>query len=181
MVARHGLVMASPHHDAHIVSGLRVQRVVSIEGPPPHGWPQEVPLQAQDELKNSLVETVVAIVRTVGVHHPRRQTWCLVVQEQATVAHPGFAVSILAKLDKYSVMLRHRHVSPPVPRRHTYLLRQLIDAEHGATLVAAGNHQLLPDGLDDVLLRPSLQVCQHALLHPLVYLAVTTHGTYHDG
>ena len=43
-------------------------------------------------------------------------------------------------------MLCHWHVSPPIPRRHTYLARQFVEPEDGATVVAAGDEEKSPSG-----------------------------------
>ena len=77
-------------------------------------------------------------------------------------------------------MLLRRHISPVVPGRHAYLARQLVDAVDRTPLVAAGNHQLSVDGLDDVFLRLALQVLQQSLLHPQVYLLVGANGSDED-
>ena len=180
MVAGHGLVVTGAHDDAHLVGRLRVQRVVGIECPAPHGGPEEIALEAQDQLKDFLVEAVVAIAGAEGVLHPRGQTRRLVVEEQAAIAHGRLAVRILTLFNIEGVVVSHGNIGPPVPWRHAHLARQLIDAKHGAALVAAGNDQLLADGLDDVLLGLALQVAQLAALHPLVNLAVAAHRTNED-
>ena len=94
VVACHRLVVRGTHHDTHRVSSLQVLRVVGIESPSPHGRPQVVTLQTQDQLEHFLVETVVAVVRAEGVLHPRGQTGCLVVEEQAAIPDGRFAVCV---------------------------------------------------------------------------------------
>ena len=98
VVARHGLVVRCSHHHAHLVGSLQVLGVVGIEGPSPHGRPQVVTLQSQDEFKHLLVESVVAVVGAEGVLHPRCQTGCLVVQEQSSVPHGRLSVGKLPVL-----------------------------------------------------------------------------------
>ena len=60
------------------------------------------------------------------------------------------------------------------------MARQLVDAIDGAALVAAGDDQLVADGLDDVFLGLAFQVTQHTLLHPQVDLLVDTDGADED-
>ena len=181
VVTGHRLVVAGADDDAHGVGGLHVLRVVGIESPAPHGRPQEVTLQAEYQFEHLLVETVVAVVGAERVLDPRRQAGCLVVEEDAAIAHGGFAVGVFAALDVCLAVLLDGHVGPVVPGRHAQLLRQLVDAVDRAALVAAGNDNLLADGLDDVLLQAAFQVGQHALLHPLVNLAVHADGAHEDG
>ena len=119
---------------------------------------------------------MVAVSCSVGVLHPRSQTRSLVVQKQSPVSHCRLPVGIFASLDVYLPVLLDRNVSPPIPRRHSHLFAQLVDAKHSASLVAACNHQLLPDGLDDIFLGLAFQVAQLATLHPLVYHLVASHG-----
>ena len=76
--------------------------------------------------------------------------------------------------------MHYGHIGPVVPGRHTHLTGEFIDAEDGTSLVAARNHQLVADSLDDIFLALSLQVAQFAPLHPLVNLAVDTHGAHYD-
>ena len=76
--------------------------------------------------------------------------------------------------------MNHRDVHPPVPRRDTDLLRQLIDAKHRTALVTASNDQLLANSLDNRFLSPALQVTQFAATHPFVNLLVTAHRTNQD-
>ena len=124
---------------------------------------------------------MVAIASAKGVLHPRGQTGCLIVQEQTTKLYGRLAVSILTWQDSYIVALRYWHVHPPVPGRHAHLLAELIDAIDGTATVTACNNQLSVDGGDDKLLALALQVLQHLLLHPLVYLLIAANSTNEDG
>ena len=123
---------------------------------------------------------MAAIVGAKGVFHPRGQTGCLVIKEQATIPHSWFSIGIFALLDIQLRVLHHRHVSPIVPGRHTNLSGQLVDAIDRTALVATRNHELLADGLDDIFLSLALQILQQALLHPLVDLWIRANGSNHD-
>ena len=157
VVASHRLMVGGSHHNAHLVGGLLVLRVIGIESPSPHGWPHHVASQAEHQFEYSLVESVVAILRAVGVLHPRREARSLVVEEDATIAHGWFAIRIDALVDEDGVVVFDRHVSPVVPRRYAHLLRELVDAIDGATAIASGNDQLTVDEGDDEFLVLALE------------------------
>ena len=73
---------------------------------------------------------------------PFRHAGKLVVDKNAAIFHFRFAGShISISLDVCRLPPPHRHVGPPVPRRHAQPARQLIDAINRAALVAPGNHQ----------------------------------------
>ena len=74
-------------------------------------------------------------------------------------------------------MLLDRHIGPVVPRRDTYLARQLVDAIDSTTLVAASDNQLVADSLNDIFLGLAFQIAQLSLLHPLVNLFVHTNSS----
>ena len=101
---------------------------------------------------------MVAIVGAKGVFHPSRQTWSLIVQKQSSIAHLRFSIGIFTFLNIEVGMFYDGHVSPPIPRRDTYLLRQFVDAKYGAALITTSNHQLVANSLQNILLRLSLQV-----------------------
>ena len=123
---------------------------------------------------------MVAIIGTKGILHPSGQTGSLVIEEDTTVTHTRLTVGVFTFLYIYSFVLFNGDIGPVVPGRDTDLLRQLIDAEDGTTLVAARDNQLVADSLDDVFLRLALQVAELALLHPLVNLLVDTYRTNKD-
>ena len=75
--------------------------------------------------------------------------------------------------------MHHWHISPVVPGRHTYLLRQFIDAEDGTALVTACYDKLITNSLNDVFFIFSFQVLQFSFLYPLVYLTIYTNSAYH--
>ena len=115
MIPGHRLVMRSSHHDAHGVCGFQVLGIIGIECPSPHGRPKVIALQAQDQLKDLFIESMVTIVGAEGVLHPGGQTGRLVVEEQASIAHSRFPVCIFACLDIDGFMFFHGNVGPVVP------------------------------------------------------------------
>ena len=68
---------------------------------------------------------------------PSTKRWPLVIDKDATVFHLGFSIGISARKDIQLGMMLDRRISHPIPRRHTYLARQLIDTIDGATLIGA--------------------------------------------
>ena len=166
MVACHRFVVRSADDDAHLVGQLAVLGVVGIESPAPHGRPQEVAAQTENEFEHLSVELVSAVIGAEGVLHPSGQAGCLVVQEDATIGHRRLTVGIDTGTDADSLAGRYRHVGPPVPGRYTHLARQLVDAVDGTALVAAGNEQHVAfdslkgcvEGGDDVFLAGAFQL-----------------------
>ena len=163
MVAGHGLVVGSAHDDAHLVGSLRVLWVVGIEGPAPHGRPEHVALQAQNELEHFLIEAMVAIVSAVGVLHPRRQTGGLIVEEQAAPAHCRLTVGVGAVLHVDRSMTLDGGIGPPVPRRNAQLAAQLVDAVDGTATVAAHDGEAMILRVEQVHLDLALQLLLTAL------------------
>ena len=180
MVAGHRLMVRGAHHDAHGIGGLQVLGIVGIESPSPHGRPQIVALQTEDKLEDFLVEAVVAEISAEGVLHPGGEAGGLVVEEQSAIAHGGLAVGVFTFLYIDVCMLLNRYICPEIPGRDTYLARQFVDAIDGAALVAAGDDELLADGLDDKFLGLALQVREQALFYPEVDLLVGAHGADED-
>ena len=158
MVACHWLVMAGAHDDTHLVCCAAVLRVVGIEGPTPHGRPHEVSAQTQYQFEHLGVETVVAVVGSPCVFHPRGEAWRLVVEEQSAVAHCRFAVGVGSFAHIYIIMVWRWDISPPVPGRHTYLARQFVNAVDGASAVASCYcNASVAGSLNDEFLEFSLQ------------------------
>ena len=139
----HRLMVRGAHHDTHLVGQRSVVLVIVIEGTLPHGGPQVVAFQTEQQFKHLLVTfRIDATKLLVG---PVAKGGPLVVDEDATIGHLRLAIGIYTFLNIYILMLCYRNVSPPVPGRHADLAAQLIDAVDGATFVAAGNHQCLTD------------------------------------
>lgn len=170
MVACHGFVVGSAHDDAHLIGCATVFRVVGIEGPAPHGRPQHVALEAQDEFKHAGIESVVAIIGAVGVLHPRSETGSLVIEKEPTIAHSRFAVGVDATGDVDAVVAGHGHIGPVIPRRDTHLAGEFVDAVDGAPPVAARNDELPAHKGDDVFLAPATK--QTAVEQPALHQSV---------
>ena len=168
MIAGHGFVVRSANHHSHAVCQLAVLRIVGIKCPSPHGGPQHIPTQTKNKLKDTLVELMTAEVRSIHVLHPRCQTGCLVVQEDAAESHSWLAVAVFAA-DHIRIRTGNdRSIGPPVPGRHTQLAAQLVDAIDGATTVAAGNDQLLAYRGDYKHLALAPQLIQGELVQLLI-------------
>ena len=153
MVASHGFMMGSAHNDTHLISQWSVERIVEIEGIAPHRGPQIVAFQAEEQFEDMFVEKVVeaaGIGIALGIDgqilalavgklllHPTREAGCLVVEEDAAIAHCGLAVGVDTGKDKDAVALDNGHIGPPCPWRNAQLTAQFVDAIFGASLVAA--------------------------------------------
>ena len=181
MVAGHRLVVRGSHDDTHRISRLQILGVVGIESPAPHGRPQEVTLQTQNQFKDLGIKVMVTIVGAKSILHPCCQTRSLVVQEQATELDGRFTIGKRAGQDAHIVALCHGNIHPPIPGRHTHLARQFVDAEHRTTTITTGNNYLSVNGGNDEFLALTLQVGQFTALYPLVNLLVATYRTNEDG
>ena len=54
--AQHGLVMGGAHDDAPLVGHFGTERIVFVEGAAPHGGPEIIALEAQDQFEDVCVE-----------------------------------------------------------------------------------------------------------------------------
>ena len=100
---------------------------------------------------------MVAVVCAIGIFHPCCQAGSLVVEEDATVFHPWRRLILTAVAIYDMVLVLHRHVSPPVPRRHAHLAAELIDAVDRAALVRADDDEVAVDNVDEIALPLSAQ------------------------
>lgn len=140
----HWLVVRRRHDNAIRVGQLLVARVIDkktaagLRIPGPHGRPQEIGLEPQQQLKDRPVELGIVLGAKRRVH-PARQCRRLVVDEKAAEPHAGLAVDSRARQRVDLRVPLDRHVGPPVPRRDANLLGERICAKDGASLVAPGN------------------------------------------
>ena len=151
VVSGHRLVVRGSHHYAHLVSRLAVERIVGIESPTPHRRPEEIATQTQNQLENVGVELMSAPFGTVVILHPGRKARSLVVQEQTAIPHRRFPCRITAFLYGYVIVMFNRGVRPEIPRRHAYLLTELVDAVYRTSPVASCNDQSLFHTLERML------------------------------
>ena len=138
MGAAHRLVVRGPQHDAHLVGQGRAHRVVVIDRLAPHGRPQEVALQPQDQLEDPLVEGVVEAAE--GLVGPAVEGRVLVVQEDAPVLDRRL-LDVGAGGDEDVLARGNGDVGPPGPGRDAGPLGKVVGAEDRAALVGAGDHQ----------------------------------------
>ncbi len=148
VVTGHRFVVRGSHHDSHFIGQAAVLGIIGIEGPPPHGRPEEITAQTENQLKDPLVETVVAIIGAVGVFHPPREAGSFIIEEDTAITHGRFARRIAAARDGEVLGLCDRHIGPIVPGRNTDLLRELIDPIHRAATVTTDDHECLVNPLD---------------------------------
>ena len=148
LVAHQRLVVARAHDHAVLVRHDRVQRVVLVERLAPHRGPQIIAFQAQNQLEHVRVHLRIDAAE-VGAR-PVAERRLLVVDEDAAVFHFRRVLHV-GPLDRLDLVpVRHRHVRPPVPRRHAHALRELVDAVDRAAFVAARDHQRVLADLDQI-------------------------------
>ena len=121
------------------------------------------------------------VIAAIILLHPSCQARSLIVQEDATILHGRLTIRIDTLLDIELVVLLRRHIRPVIPRAHTNLLTQFVDAVNRTTLVTARNDQLILHRRDDEHLRLSLQFLdgRHLLRH-LVNDATLSQRANHD-
>ena len=181
MRPHHRLMMRSAHHNAVLIGQTWAFGVILIEGRCPHGWPQVVGLQAQEQLKHVGIH--------LGVHAsevfrcPSAKRGPFVVDEDATILHFGRWLHKASIRPIHLVLMLHRHICPPVPGRHTYSLAYLVDAVDGASLVASSHHQTTVHHIDNERLPLPLHLVyiEFPLLHKPVNQAALTNGSDING
>ena len=135
--------MGGAHDDAVLIGELRVERIVCGEGVIPHGGPEKVGLKAQQQFEDFCVE--LAVHGAERFFRPAAERGSFVVEEDAAVFDGRLGLEMAAGIDDERVMMRDAHVGPPVPGRDTDLGGEIVDAEDGAALIGAGDHQRAAD------------------------------------
>lgn len=76
----------------------------------------------------------------------------------------------------------HRHICPPVPRRHANSLTDFVDAIDGASLVTACHHEIVIHYINHERLPLPFHLAhvQLLLLHELVNEAALANGTHDE-
>ncbi len=116
----HWLMMRGPHHDAILIGKIRIHRVILIEVTAPHGRPQVVGLQTQQEFEH--VGIHLRIVSTEMGTSPSTERRFLIIDKDTTILHLRRRLHVSTFLDIERGRMLGRHVSPPIPRRYAYLL-----------------------------------------------------------
>ena len=154
----HRLLMRGAHDDAVFIREPGIFRIVFVEGVVPHGRPEVVALQPQNQLEQLRVKLVVVIghARRDGrigiggdqaefVGDPIAQVRRFVIQEDAAIFDRRRALEVFARFYKQRVFVLGGDVRPPIPRRYAHLLGQIINAVDGSPLVAAHDDQRAGD------------------------------------
>ena len=116
----HRLMVRGSHHDAHLVSQSGTFRIVLIKGCSPHGRPEIVGLQTQQQFEDMSIGLRVDATKLVGA--PTTERWPLVVDEDATIFHLGRGLYDTSAIIIQFVLMLHRHICHPIPRRHADVL-----------------------------------------------------------
>ena len=132
--------MRCAHDDAIFVGQFGIQRIVFVERIVPHGRPEIICLQPQEQLEDLLVKFVIVAADILALTQPVRARR-LVIEKDAAIFHGRRALDICAGLHEERILVADGHIRPPIPRRNADLLREIVDAVNGPALVAARNHQ----------------------------------------
>src|SRR5690554_6564890 len=109
----HRFLVGGADNDTHLVGKLPVGGVVIIKGIASHGRPDEVTLQAKNQLEHSLVKQEVKSPE--GLVSPSAQCRCFIVEEDAPIFHSRFPICKETLSDADGRSLFDRHIGPPVP------------------------------------------------------------------
>ncbi len=164
-------MMRGSHHDAHLVGESWRFRIILIEVGSPHGRPEIVSLQAEQQFEDMAISLGIDATKLVGT--PSAKRWPLIIDEDAAIFHLRFSIRISTWSNVEIIVMSDRRISHPIPRRHAYLTRQLVDAIDGTALVRAQDNQLSFICKNQIFLPFSFQLfallgvsfCQLALAH----------------
>ena len=95
--------------------------IIRIKAPRPHGRPHKVSSQAENQLENAGIKTVVSIIGSIGMLYPSRKTRSFIVQKYTPIFYGWFTGRIFATLNIQILTLYHRHIRPIIPRGYPYL------------------------------------------------------------
>ncbi len=141
--AHHRFDMRGTHDDSVFVREPGIQRVVLVETIIPHGGPEIIRLEPQQQFENVGVEGV--IVAAEFFLCPAGEVRRLVIEESAAIFDRGRSLNIFTGLHKQHVLVPRGHILPKVPRRNADLLRQVVNAVNGPALVAAADDERIFD------------------------------------
>ena len=180
MGTHHRLVVTGSHHDTHLVSQSRTLRVILIESCCPHGRPEVVCLQAQQQLKDMLVSFGIDTTKTIRTPCTKRRP--LVVDKDSTIFH------LRRRLDKTSgiiiqfILMLHWCIGHPVPGRHADTLGEIVNAIDSAALITASYNEVALHHVNQVgfPLTTYLLHIHLLLLDQTVDDTALAYGTYKD-
>ena len=152
--AHHGFFVRGAHDDAVLVGERGVEGIVGGEGVVPHGGPEEVGLEAEEQIEDPGIELRVHAAELFCC--PAAERGGLIVEEDAAILHAGFGLEVTAGCDVERVLMADGDIGPPGPGRDTDLFGEIVDGEDGAALVGAGDDECgadagewVRDGLGD--------------------------------
>ena len=146
IVAEHGFGMRRAHDNAVIVGERGVPRVgIERLGAGMHRRPERVGFEPEQQFENFRVGlgSNAAVFRLEGFRRPRLQAPVLVVQENTTILHRGRPEPLQPGGNQQRGFFLWRGIRPPMPWGNTDLLGEFIDAERGASPVAADDDERL--------------------------------------
>ena len=181
MGAHHRLMVTGAHHDTHLVGQSWTLRIILVEGRCPHGRPEIVGLQAQQQLKDMFVGLSVHTPKVVGT--PRAKRGPFVVNKDSTILHLRRWLDESPAIIIQFVLMLHWRICHPIPRRHPDTLREVIDAIDGATLVAARNDEVAIYHIDQIRFPLSFNLTHVylSLFDEIIDDTAFADGAYKDG
>ena len=83
----HGLVMRCSHYNAHFICQHRILRVVAVKTSPPHGRPEVIAFQPEDQLKYFFIKLVVK--SAVIFNSPASECRFFIIQKNTPILYFG--------------------------------------------------------------------------------------------
>ena len=87
MRSHQGFVMRSSDNYSHFISQYRIQGIIVIESTAPHGRPEKISLQAQDQFKHMTIELMIKAPEILKCPSGKRRS--LIIQEYTPVFNQG--------------------------------------------------------------------------------------------
>ena len=143
MRAHEGFVVGGTDHDAIFIGQNRILWIIVVKGIAPHGWPQEITFEAEDEFKDFFVKLMVETTKLF--FGPTRKGRSFIVDKNAPIFYFGFAERVTARPNVKCSFGFDRHIGPPIPWRNANLGGDIVGTEDRAAFVAAYDHQCLID------------------------------------
>jgi hypothetical protein len=113
--------MRGTHYDTPFICQNRVEGIISVEGVSPHGRPEVIATQPQQQFKYLFIYMMVEATELFFC--PTGKGGCFIVNKDAAIFYRWGMIVVSAFFDKYGCFLFDRYIGPPVPGRYAELFR----------------------------------------------------------
>ena len=168
------------HHDTHLVSQSRTLGVILVESCCPHGRPEVVGLQAQQQLKDMLIGFGIDTAKTIRTPCAKRRP--LVVDKDSPIFHLRRRLHKTSTIIIQFILMLHWSIGHPVPGRHADTFRKIVDAIDRAAFVTTCDNKIAIHHINQVgfPLVTHLSYVNLLLLNQVVDDTALAYCTYKD-